>query len=129
MIFCKIFRIFITLFTNIYTHTMTTFQRISAREAYAAYVRGHVLVDVRETDEATEKTVDINHLVSMPVSELDQRLDELPTNRPLVLVSRVGSSSNTAAQFLLQNGYSDVAIVEGGMKEWEMEGLPIREVA
>ena len=102
---------------------------ISAREAYAAYVRGHVLVDVREPSDVAEKRVDINHLVSLPMSELDQRFDELPTNRPIVLVSRVGNRGNTAAQFLMEHGYSDVTVIDGGLTEWELEGLPVREMA
>lgn len=105
---------------------MTKPVRISAREAYAAYIRGHVLVDVREPGDTSSKTVDINHLVSLPISELDERFGELPTNRPIVLVSRVGNRSNDAAQFLLEHGYSDVAVVDGGLTEWENEGLPVR---
>ncbi len=108
---------------------MIKLERISAREAYAAYVRGHVLVDVREPDAVAAKAADINHLVTMPLSELDQRYAELPNNRPIVLVSRVGNSSNSAAQFLMEHGYSDVAIVDGGLAEWENEGLPIRHLA
>jgi len=106
---------------------MEKLRRISPREAYAAYVRGHLLVDVREPADGAQKTIDINHLITMPISELNHRFSELPTNRPIVLVSRVGSSSNEAARFLLDQGYSDVAIVDGGLREWEKEGLPIRQ--
>ncbi|MCB0530577.1 MAG: rhodanese-like domain-containing protein [Lewinellaceae bacterium] len=106
---------------------MERLRRISPREAYAAYVRGHLLVDVREPANAAQKTIDIGHLITMPISELNQRFSELPTNRPIVLVSRVGNSSDEAARFLLNQGYSDVTIVEGGLTEWEKEGLPVRQ--
>ncbi|TNE60575.1 MAG: rhodanese-like domain-containing protein [Bacteroidetes bacterium] len=106
---------------------MTKHQLISAREAYAAYFRGHVLVDVREPDMmARKKVADINHLVTLPMSELTQRFEELPPNRPIVLVSGLGNSGSTAAHFLLEHGFHDVAVVEGGMAEWEEEGLPTR---
>ncbi len=102
-------------------------KRFSPREAYAAYMRGGVLVDVREPEAVANKTVDINHLVTLPMSEFDHRFNELPHNRPLVLVSRVGNASNTAAKILLQNGFSDVAVVDGGLTAWEDEGLPVRQ--
>lgn len=108
---------------------MQKLQRISPREAYAAYMRGHLLVDVREPDAVATKTMDIDHLVILPYSELGRRFTELPTDRPIVLVSRVGNRSNSAAHFLIDHGFSDVAILEGGITEWENEGLPVRSSA
>ncbi len=108
---------------------MMNLKRFSPREAYAAYVRGHVLVDVREPEAVAEKTVDINHLITLPMSEFNRRYAELPVNRPIVIVSRVGNTSNDAARFLLENGYADVAIVDGGLTAWENEGLPVRHSA
>lgn len=106
---------------------MTKLERISPREAYAAYVRGHLLVDVRESDAAEQKIPGVNHLVHLPMSELGKRFTELPIDRPIVLVSRVGNSSNNAAHFLLEHGFSQVSIIEGGLAEWEKEGLPIAQ--
>ncbi|MCC6463510.1 MAG: rhodanese-like domain-containing protein [Saprospiraceae bacterium] len=108
---------------------MMQLKRFSPREAYAAYVLGGVMIDVREPEAVAEKTVDINHLVTLPMSEFTNRFNELPHNRPLVLVSRVGNTSNTAAKILLDNGYADVAIVDGGILAWEDEGLPLRHSA
>lgn len=116
-------------YLSINNSIMQKLQRISAREAYAAYMRGHLLVDVRDADAIATKTVDVDHLVVLPYSELDQRFSELPTDRPIVLVSRVGNRSNSAAHFLIDHGYSDVAILEGGITEWENEGLPVRHSA
>lgn len=105
---------------------MMELKHFSPREAYAAYMLGGVVVDVREPEAVAAKTVDINHLVTLPMSEFTNRFGELPHNRPLVLVSRVGNASSTAAKILLENGYSDVAIVDGGLAAWEDEGLPVR---
>ncbi len=108
---------------------MMEIKHFSPREAYAAYMRGGMLVDVREPAAVAEKTVDINHLITLPISEFDRRFAELPANRPLVLVSRVGNASSTAAKILLANGYPDVAVVDGGLTAWEDEGLPVRHPA
>ena len=108
---------------------MIELKHVSPREAYASYVRGGVIVDVREHEKNIHKTLDINNLVEIPASEIDRRFAELPHNRPLVLVSRVGNSSSTAAKFLLEHGYPDVAVVDGGLAAWEDEGLPVRDEA
>ncbi len=31
-----------------------------------------------------------------------------------------------AAKFLINHGYEDVAIMDGGMAAWEEDGLPVR---
>jgi rhodanese-related sulfurtransferase len=66
-------------------------------------------------------------MVKLPFSEFYQRYGELPTNRPVVLVSGIGNKGKEAAKFLLSQGYEDVAIMTGGMAAWEQEGLPLRE--
>jgi rhodanese-related sulfurtransferase len=100
-------------------------QEFSPREAYAAYVRGSVLVDVREPQEAGT-SIDVKQVINLPFSELDKRFNELPANRTVVLVSRVGNTSKEAARFLARHGYEQVATVEGGVTAWESEGLPVR---
>lgn len=105
---------------------MRKFEQISPREAYAAYMRGSLLVDVRDNAEVATKAADLKQLVMLPFSELDQRLGELPTNRQVVFVSRVGVKSAEAAKLLTERGFDKVATVQGGLTAWEAEGLPIR---
>ncbi len=105
---------------------MRKFEQISPREAYAAYMRGSLLVDVRDSAEVAAKAADLKQLVVLPFSELDQRLGELPTNRQVVFVSRVGVKSAEAAKLLTERGFDKVATVQGGLTAWEAEGLPIR---
>ena len=105
---------------------MTNLKSFSPREAYAAYMLGSVFVDVRENVGADAKKVDVRQIITLPFSELDTRFGELPVNRPVVLVSKVGNKGKLAARFLLEHGYTDVAIIDGGMTAWEQEGLPVR---
>lgn len=109
----------------LHTFHLMEFQSFSPREAYAAYMMGSTLVDVRESND-TATSVDIGHLLRVPFSELGHRLSEIPNNRTVVLVSNVGIKSKEAARFLLSQGYEDVATVDGGLRAWEEEGLPIR---
>lgn len=105
---------------------MTALKNFSPREAYAAYILGSVLVDVRDKMGANAKEADVKQIVHLPYSELDKRFGELPANRPVVIVSGKGNRGMDAAKFLLDQGYQDVAILDGGMAAWEQEGFPVR---
>ncbi len=61
----------------------------------------------------------------IPLNEIQQRLAEIPTDRPLVLVCRTSRRSARAARFLLAQEISDVKVLDGGMLAWTKAGLPI----
>ena len=104
---------------------MLQLKHVTPREAYAAYMLGSVLVDVRETEEARRRP-DLRQLRSIPVSELNARYNELPSDRPVVLLSKVGNKSTDAARFLLTHGFGDVSVVDGGLQAWAEEGMPVK---
>lgn len=99
--------------------------RVTPREAYAAYIMGSVLVDLRDSRDAHYKAVNLKNLVSLPFSELDKRYRELPGDKPVMLLSGIGNKGRVAAHFLLEKGYTNIALVDGGMRAWEEEGLPV----
>jgi hydroxyacylglutathione hydrolase len=83
-----------------------------------------VLLDVREQNEFVEVRAPGAFLV--PTSSLAARVDELPDDRPLLVVCRTGVRSAAVTGFLARSGRSDVFNVTGGMEAWERAGLPIR---
>ena len=89
-------------------------------EALAARAAGAVVVDVREPDEYAAGH--IPGALSLPQADLASRLDELPRDRPLLLVCQTGVRSMRAARFLAQAGYPDVASVRGGTVAWIAAG-------
>lgn len=99
-------------------------QKFSPREAYAKYMMGAALVDVSDI-KGPRPHVGVNHIYQLPLSELPTRWQELPTDRTLMLVSQIGIKSREAAQFLMGRGFADVATVDGGVQEWQEEGLPV----
>ena len=81
------------------------------------------MLDVREQYEYDEKHIpDINLL---PMSELESRLDELPTDKEVIITCRSGNRSNQVAQFLRQNGYDNVHNMSGGIIAWEEAGYTV----
>lgn len=98
---------------------------ISPRDAAAAVETGGALiVDVREPDEfAAERAPGV---ALVPLSEFVARHDELPKDRPLLMICAAGSRSASATAYLLQHGWTDVKNVTGGMMAWAGAGLPTK---
>jgi rhodanese-related sulfurtransferase len=60
----------------------------------------------------------------MPLRTLRQHLDEIPRDRPIVLVCPAGARSAIAAAILEGAGIERVANMRGGLLEWRTLGLP-----
>ena len=63
----------------------------------------------------------------IPYDELEQYADQLPADKgsKIVLYCRSGRMSEIAAIALVQQGYTQVYEVDGGMIAWEEAGLPL----
>lgn len=81
-----------------------------------------VLLDVREDDEW--RAGHIEGAVHVPLGQLGRRLDELPRDRSVVALCRVGPRSEQATAGLRERGY-DVRNLTGGMTRWAAEGRPM----
>ncbi|HEX5993081.1 MAG TPA: MBL fold metallo-hydrolase [Thermomicrobiales bacterium] len=82
-----------------------------------------VVLDVREPVEYAAGHVP--GAVNLPQADLADRLDELPRDRPLLLICQGGYRSQRAAQFLIQMGFAQVASVAGGTAAWAEAGKPL----
>jgi len=82
-----------------------------------------VVLDVREPEEYAHGHVP--GAVSLPQADLASRLDEVPRDRPVMLVCQRGMRSYRAAQFLVQMGIDQVASVKGGTAAWCAAAKPL----
>jgi sulfur dioxygenase len=80
------------------------------------------VIDVREPDEYVGPLGHIRGAKLIPLGQLGRRLDELPRDRPLVIVCRSGARSAQATVALLRAGFPQVANLSGGMLRWRGEG-------
>lgn len=87
---------------------------------------GALLVDVRELAEVAQVAFDVPGVLLLPLSEFEQRFAELPRDRELVLVCQVGERSLKATYFLMYQGCTRVANLEGGLLKWARKGFPIK---
>ena len=86
--------------------------------------RPAVLLDVRERDEFVALRVEGSLFI--PMSQFGSRVDEIPRDRPVMVICASGSRSASAAGFLLGQGFEDVGSVAGGVDYWARLGLPVK---
>lgn len=75
------------------------------------------VLDVREPAEYI-----FSHIpgsVSIPLGELEERIDEIKKDQEIYVICRTGNRSNMAAQQLTEKGYENVFNVKPGMTEWD----------
>ncbi len=95
---------------------------IPVDEAIERSAAGTVLIDVREQDEW-----DAGHApdaLLVPLSELQSRVDEIPTDQPVLIICHSGGRSLRATSFLRAEGVDAINVV-GGMTAWAQAGGPL----
>ena len=100
---------------------------ISVAAAYQKYQEGAFLLDVRQPEEWDEYHATGATLI--PLGELASRLDEVPSDREIVVICRSGNRSQEGRDILLANGFTAVTSVSGGMLNWSAAGYPIEGTA
>jgi len=79
-----------------------------------------VILDVRTQEAYNEGH--IGNAVLIPVSELESRLDELDMEDEILVYCRSGVRSATASQILVDNGFTSIYNMLGGITAWRNEG-------
>jgi rhodanese-related sulfurtransferase len=74
------------------------------------------ILDVRQPEEYAQGYVPKAY--SIPLGEVDQRLDEIPRDKQVLAVCALGGRSASAAQILDENGYENVLNMAGGTTAW-----------
>jgi rhodanese-related sulfurtransferase len=78
-----------------------------------------VLLDVREHDELALAAVD--GALHIPMREIPARIADLDSGKPLVVMCHSGGRSRRVAEFLQQNGFSNVFNLQGGIDAWSTQ--------
>lgn len=81
-----------------------------------------LIVDVREPAEVAVAAIEGS--VSIPMREIPSRLDEIPTDTPLVFVCHHGARSRQVAVWLSRQGYTDLGNLAGGIDAWSRDVDP-----
>ena len=82
------------------------------------------ILDVRSVDGFYQSH--IKGAVNMPIQELEERLGELDESIGTIVYSHKGIESTQASQILVDNGFSLIYNLQGGITAWAVdEGFPI----
>jgi len=105
-------------------------KRVTVLEATQLINRGKtIIVDVRNPEEfATGHLPDAKNI---PLAELPKRMTELEKfkTRTIVVVCQKGSRSASAVALLTKAGYTEATSLEGGIDEWNKQGLPLKTLS
>ena len=96
---------------------------ISPAKARELVEAGAALVDVRETWEWAASRIPGATLI--PMSELPQRIGEIPTDRPVVVYCAVGQRSAAVVEALRQMGHAQAYNIAGGLVAWMNDQYPV----
>lgn len=80
-----------------------------------------LLLDVRESDEHATASIDAAKLI--PMSEIQDRVGELEPhqNEPIVVHCHHGGRSAQVTQWLMQQGFTNVQNMTGGIDVWSQQ--------
>ena len=96
---------------------------ISVAQAATFRDAGAFVLDVREPSEWV--TGHIPGATLIPLGELASRVDEVPTDRTVVVVCHSGNRSAQGRDILRQAGFTNVTSMAGGMTDWTAAGQPV----
>lgn len=98
---------------------MITYKRISATDAKVRLLKEEIKVaDTRDRHTFEKDHIQgAFHLTNATVSQFFREVD---FNTPVFVICYHGNSSKGGAQYLFEQGYSDVSSVDGGMVEWRL---------
>lgn len=103
----------------------TAIPQITPQEALRAVQSDTLLLDVREPEELAAVRYGVDAQLDIPLSELPDRLDEVPRDRPIIVACQSGGRSTRAIQLLQDAGFTQLLNLDGGLGAWEAAGLPV----
>ena len=82
------------------------------------------LIDVREQWEYDE--AHIPGVTLLPLGEVPTRIDEIPTDKTVIVTCRSGNRSGQATDYLRQQGFDNVHNMLGGIVAWQEAGYEVQ---
>lgn len=101
-------------------------EEICPTTTYKRVQQGALLVDVRENEEVNELSYDVPAVLHIPLSQFEERFNEVPRDGEVILVCRSGIRSLKATYYLMNHGYTNVLNMQYGMLRWADKGFPVK---
>ena len=100
---------------------MANVAQVSVQELQQLRSRGEpvVVLDVREPWEI--EIAALPDCLHIPLNEIPPRLKELDADSAIIVLCKVGGRSQRAAEFLVNQGFTRVSNLRGGIDAWARE--------
>jgi rhodanese-related sulfurtransferase len=85
---------------------------------------GFVMVDVRKGINADKFWIAYNDKYVTSLDDLENLVNEISTDKQIIIVDLVGKRSATAGRYLIMKGFADVSRLSGGIEKWMKDGQP-----
>lgn len=85
-------------------------------------VENLALIDVREAYELNDTLGHIENIINIPIATLSDKLKELEEikDKELIFICRSGARATTGGQILMQAGFKNISVLDGGMLAWKL---------
>lgn len=98
---------------------------LSPREAYQEAAAGTLILDIREEYDTDYKKFDVPQVLYCPYRSFEDNQDRIPRDRPFIVADSIGQRGKEIVERLISSGFLNIANLNGGMMDWERDGLPI----
>lgn len=83
------------------------------------------VLDVRSREEYNEGHIKGANLI--PIQELGQNIDKIPTDKKIIVHCAKGGRSTKACDLLKDKGLKELYNFKGGFHQWQSEGYPVEK--
>jgi rhodanese-related sulfurtransferase len=83
------------------------------------------ILDVRTAGEVAQGKIEGALVIDYYSPDFLDQVSQLPKDQEVYLYCAVGARSEEAARLLIQQGYTKVYHLQGGIQGWSQEGLPV----
>ena len=97
---------------------------LTAQE-FAAKSPAGTILDVRTAGEVAQGKIEGAQVIDFYSSDFLDQVSQISKDQEVYLYCAVGARSEEAARMLLQQGYTKVYHLQGGIQGWSQEGLPV----
>ena len=101
-----------------------SFVTLTAQE-FAAKSPAGTILDVRTAGEVAQGKIEGAQVIDFYSPDFLDQVSQISKDQEVYLYCAVGARSEEAARMLIQQGYTKVYHLQGGIQGWSQEGLPL----
>lgn len=104
----------------------TVLNQICPTSSQAWIRHGALLLDVREYDEVKTLAFDVPNILHIPLSEFEERYNQVPHHQEVLVACETGDRSLRATNYLIHHGYDNRLVfnMKHGITRWVQKGFP-----